>query len=130
MRLDLARYLRTRDTLLAALLAGGEAQDAAALFAQAQKVSGRDETLENLLDVLYSLLQDILHIETKENREPLRNSDRPESLMRLARWLGARGASRAVASLEEIERNLRRNIPSRLSVESFALSLAEASRIS
>ncbi|MBI2819239.1 MAG: AAA family ATPase [Acidobacteria bacterium] len=130
LRLDLERYFRTRDTLLAILVAGTEGRDYAALFSQSQTLTGREETLENLLDVLYSLFQDILHIETKVNGEPLRNTDRPESLMRLARWLGVREVRKAVASLEEMERNLRRNVPSRLSVEAFAVGLAKARRIS
>ena len=130
LRLDLERYVCTRDTLLAILETGSQGRDYAAFFSQSQNLTGREETLENLLDVLYSLLQDILHIETKENGEPLRNTDRPERLIQLARWLGARGVGNAAAFLEEMERNLRRNVPSRLSVEAFALSLAKARRIS
>jgi DNA polymerase III gamma/tau subunit len=122
--------VRVRDTLLAVLVAGSENRDYGALFSHSQKLTGREETLENLLAVLYSLFQDILHIETKENGEPLRNTDRPERLIGLARWLGTRGVSRAVTSLEEMERNLRRNLPSRLSIEAFALSLAKARRMS
>jgi len=130
MRLDLERYFRVRDGLLAILTAGMEEREFAGLFSQAQKLTGGEETLENLVEVLYSLLQDILHIEAKVNGEPLRNTDRPRMLMQLARWLGVRGVLKAVASLEEVERNLRRNIPSRLALEAFALSLAKARRMS
>ena len=130
LRLDLDRYVRIRDGLLALLEAGIEGRNFAALFAQAQKLSGREETLENLLDVLYSLFQDILHIETKANGEPLRNADRPKTLRQVARWLGARGAMQAMAALENLERNLRRNVPTRLSLEAFAISLAPFRRIS
>ena len=130
MRLDLERYVHVRDTLLAILVAGSEGRDYGALFSQSQKLTGSDETLENLLAVLYSLCQDILHIETKGNGEPLRNTDRPQRLVDLARWLGVRGVRATVASLEEMERNLRRNLPSRLSIEAFALSLAKARRMS
>jgi DNA polymerase III gamma/tau subunit len=93
-------------------------------------VAGKEETLENLLDVLYSFLQDILHIETKEHGAPLRNTDRPERLMSLARRLGVQEVRNAAAALQAMERNLRRNVPGRLSVEAFALGLAKTRRIS
>lgn len=130
LRLDLEHYRRVREALLAILQAGIERRDFAALFAQAQKISGREETLENLLDVLYSLFQDILHIETKADGEPLCNADRPKMLRQLARLLGARGVMQAMAALENLERNLRRNVPTRLSLEAFAVSLAPVRRMS
>jgi DNA polymerase-3 subunit delta' len=130
LRLDLERFLRLRESLLAILEAGVEGRNFASLFAQAQKITGREETLENLLEVLYSLLQDILHIETKANGEPLRNADRPRALQQVARLLGAQGAKRAMAALEPLERNLRRNIPSRLALEAFAIGLRPVRRMS
>ncbi|MBI3934693.1 MAG: AAA family ATPase [Acidobacteria bacterium] len=130
MRLDLERHLRARDALLAILAAGIEGREFAALFSQAQQLTGGKETLENLVDVLYSLFQDILHIEVNANGEPLRNTDRPKMLMKLTRWLGVRGVMKAMTALDEMERNLRRNVPSRLSVEAFAMSLAKVRRMS
>jgi DNA polymerase III subunit delta' len=130
MRMDLEGYLATRDALLKVLAAGVEASDFAALFAGAQKLTGGRESLENLIEVLYSLLQDILHIETKANGEPLRNTDKPRMLMQLARSLGIRGVTASTPALEEMERNLRRNVPARLSVEAFAIGLAKARRMS
>ena len=130
LRLDLEHYLRVRESLLTILAAGCERRNFAGLLAQAQKVTGGDESLENLIRVLYSLLQDILHIEAKPNGEPLRNADRPRMLQQLARWLGVRGVMKAMTSLESLEANLRRNIPGRLSLEAFALGLANDRRIS
>lgn len=130
LRLDLERYARVRDALLTLLQAGIEGRHFAALFARAQELSGKEETLENLLDVLYSLFQDILHIETKANGEPLRNADPPKTLRQVARLLGARGVMQAMAALENLERNLRRNVPTRLSLEAFAISLAPVRRMS
>ena len=129
-RLDLERYLRVRESLLAMLASGAEQRDFASLFAHAQKVTGRDETLENLLAVLYSVLQDILHIEAKADGEPLRNADRPRMLKQLARQLGVPGVIQATAALDRLERNLRRNVPTRLSLEAFAMGLAKVRRMS
>ena len=130
LRLDLERYFRMRDSLLQILAAGYEGHNVAGLFSQAQKLTGGDESLENLVRVLYSLLQDILHIEAKPNGEPLRNADRPRLLLQLSRWLGVRGVMKAAAALKSLETNLRRNIPGRLSLEAFALGLASDRRIS
>ena len=130
MRLDLDGYFRARESLLAILAAGIQGGDGAAIFSEAQKLTGGKETLENLLAVLYSLLQDILYIEAKPNGEPLRNADRPRLLMQLAQGLGVRGVINAMTALEPLERNLRRNVPSRLALEAFAMSLAKDRRIS
>jgi DNA polymerase-3 subunit delta' len=130
LRLELERFLRLRDSLLRLLRAGLERADFQTLFAEAQRLSGREETLENLLEVLYSLLQDILHIEAEANGEPLRNADRPEMLRQVARLLDVQGVMRAMRTLGELERSLRRNVPSRLALEAFALGLRPVQRIS
>lgn len=128
-RMDLERYLEVRDSLLALIQAGLEARNLSVLFAEAQKLAQAKEGLENLLEVLYSLLQDILHIETKANGEPLQNTDRPKMLLQVARRLGAGGVARATATLGTVEKNLRRNVPAQLSLEAFATSLAPLRRM-
>ena len=98
------------------------------VFQQAQKLSGKEESLENLVGILYILFQDILHIESKANGEPIRNTDRPKTLMQVAHSLGLEGLRQAAANLATIERNLRRNVPARLSLEALALDLAGSNR--
>ena len=124
LRLDRERYLAQRDALLALLAAGASSGNYTELLNQAQKLSGKEESLENLAGILYILFQDILHIESKANGEPLRNTDRPKTLMQVAHSLGLDGLRRAAANLATIERNLRRNVPARLSLEALALDLA------
>lgn len=128
LRLDRDRYLAQRDALLNLLAAGVSGGQFTELINHAQKLSGKEESLENLVEILYILFQDILHIESKANGEPLRNTDRPKTLMQVAHSLGLEGLRRAAANLEVIERNLRRNVPARLSLEAFALDLAGSSR--
>ncbi|MBI2818080.1 MAG: DNA polymerase III subunit [Acidobacteria bacterium] len=123
-RMDLEHYLSVRESLLALLHAGASRRDFAGLFRHTQNLSREKERLENLLRVLYSLLQDILHIETKANGEPLRNADRPKELLQIARILGPAGAAAATASLSSLERNLRRNVSMQIALEAFAVSLA------
>jgi DNA polymerase-3 subunit delta' len=128
LRLDLAHYLAVRESLLAILRAGIEARNFAALFAESQKLARAKEGLENLIEVLYSVLQDILHIEARADGEPLRNADRPEMLQEIARAFGVDKVAEAAAALGSLERNLRRNVPAQISLEAFAVSLGPVRR--
>ncbi|MGH9785435.1 MAG: DNA polymerase III subunit delta' C-terminal domain-containing protein, partial [Terriglobia bacterium] len=128
LRLDLAQYLTVRDSLLAMLRAGIEARNFGELFAESQKLARSKEGLENLIEVLYSLLQDILHLETRADGEPLRNADRPKMLHEIARTLGVDKVAEAAAALGSLERNLRRNVPAQISLEAFAVSLGPGRR--
>lgn len=129
-RMDLERYCRLRDALLSILKSGLERRNFAELFRQAQKMAREKEKLENLLDVLYSLFQDILHIEARANGKPLRNVDRARPLWEIARSIGPGGVMRAAAALDNLERNLRRNVPTQIALEAFAISLAPVRRMS
>jgi DNA polymerase III gamma/tau subunit len=122
--MDLQHYIELRDSLLAVMEAGLARRNFDEMFRQTQKLSRGKERLENLLEVLYSLLQDILHIETKAHGEPLRNADRPKALFRIAHSLGAGGVAAAVTALGNIERNLRRNVSMQIALEAFAVSLS------
>ncbi|MBI4465283.1 MAG: hypothetical protein HY647_11315 [Acidobacteria bacterium] len=126
LRMDVEHYLKIRDALLGILLAGVEKRNFGALFAEIQKLVAEKEGLENLLDILYSLLQDILHIEVKADGEPLWSVDRPKKLRQVAQALGVEGVLRAATKLNELERNLRRNVSKQLALEAFAVSLAPA----
>lgn len=128
LRLDLAQYLAVRDSLLALLRAGIEARNFGELFAESQKLARSKEGLENLIEVLYSLLQDILHLEARADGEPLRNADRPKTLQEIAHALGVDKVAEAAAALGSLERNLRRNVPTQISLEAFAVSLGPVRR--
>jgi DNA polymerase-3 subunit delta' len=124
LRLDREKYLSQREALLNLLAAGVSGDSFTELINQAQKLSGKEDSLENLVEILYILFQDILHIESKANGEPLRNTDRPKTLMQVAHALGLEGLRKAATNLATIERNLRRNVPARLSLEALALDLS------
>ena len=127
-RLDLEHYLAVRESLLAVLRTGVEGRNFAELFAESQKLGRAKEGLENLLEVLYSLLQDILHIGMKADGEPLRNADRPKALIEAARTLGVERVAQASAALRNMEKNLRRNVPAQISLEAFAIGLGPIRR--
>ena len=122
--MNLKHYLELRESLLSMLQAGLARRNFAELFRQTQALSRHKEKLEILLEVLYSLFQDILHLETKANGEPLRNADRPKALVEIAHSLGPGGVAAAVAALGTLERNLRRNVSMQIALEAFATGLA------
>jgi len=125
LRLDLEHYLQLRESLLALLQAAVGRRDWAEVFRQTQKLAREKEKLENLLEVLYSLLQDLLHLETRANGEPLRNADRQKQLLDLAGSLGRAGITTAASGLGSLERNLRRNVSMQIALEAFAARLWE-----
>jgi DNA polymerase III gamma/tau subunit len=121
--MDLERFLALRESLLAIVETGLRKRDFGELFRQTQKLSRQKEGLEKLLEVLYSLFQDILHVETKANGEPLRNVDRPKGLLDIARLLGPEGVAKYAPFLGSLERNLRRNVSMQIALEAFAVGL-------
>ena len=123
LRMDLERYIALRESLLAIMETGLRKKDFGELFRQTQKLSREKERLEKLLEVLYSLFQDILHVETKANGEPLRNVDRPKGLLQIARLLGPEGVATFAPVLGSLERNLRRNVSMQIALEAFAVGL-------
>ena len=123
LRMDLERFLALRESLLAIVETGLRKRDFGELFRQTQKLSRQKEGLEKLLEVLYSLFQDILHVETKANGEPLRNVDRPKGLLDIARLLGPEGVAKYAPFLGSLERNLRRNVSMQIALEAFAVGL-------
>lgn len=123
LRMDLDHYLSLRDRVLSILQSGLSKSDFGELFRETQKLSREKERLENLLDVLYSLFQDILHLEMNGDGESLRNADRPKALLQIARSVGVEGVATAVAALGKLERNLRRNVSMQIALEAFAVGL-------
>ncbi|MBI4458790.1 MAG: AAA family ATPase [Acidobacteria bacterium] len=130
VRLDPERYRQIQHSLLSILQAGVEGKNFGSLFAEARKLAGDKEGLENLLDVLYSLLQDVLHFEASPNGESFQNADRPKLFWQVARSLGVGGAMQAAALLNQVEKNLRRNVPTQISLEAFAIGLVPLRRMS
>ena len=129
-RIDLEHYCQLRDGLLTILRTGLERKNFAELFLLTQKLAGKKEKLEYLLDVLYSLFQDILHIEVRASKEPLRNVDRASVLSQMARSVGIGEVMRASQALRNLEANLRRNVPTQIALDAFAVSMVPAHRIS
>lgn len=123
LRMDLEQYIALRESLLAIIESGLRKKDFGELFRQTQKLARNKEKLEKLLEILYSLFQDILHVEAKANGEPIRNVDRPKGLIEISRLLGPEGVAIIAPVLGSLERNLRRNVSMQIALEAFAVGL-------
>src|SRR5215831_5319060 len=122
---DLAAYSAARDHALAILrsaLRGGEHSE---LFKITESyrpgAEGREKT-EALIRVLYSLLRDLVFIESGAP-ELIRNSDISAELQRLAESADFEWISVASDRLAEVERGMRRNLLRSLSLDAFAAAL-------
>jgi DNA polymerase III subunit delta' len=122
---DLAAYTVARDHALAILnsaLRGGEHSE---LFKITESyrpgAEGREKT-EALIRTLYSLLRDLVFIESGAP-ELIRNSDISAELQRLSESADFAWISLASDRLAEVERGMRRNLLRSLSLDAFAAAL-------
>jgi DNA polymerase-3 subunit delta' len=122
---DVAGYIVARDHALAILnsaLRGGEHSE---LFKVTESyrpgAEGREKT-EQLIHTLYSLLRDLVFIESGAP-ELIRNTDIASELKRLAESADFDWITAASDRLAEVERGMRRNLLRSLSLDAFAAAL-------
>jgi DNA polymerase-3 subunit delta' len=125
---DLAAYTAARDgalTILNSALRGGEHSE---LFKITESyragAEGREKT-EQLIRTLYSLLRDLLLIDSGAP-ELIRNTDISGELKRLAEEGDFAWITAASDRLAEVERGMRRNLLRSLSLDAFAAALEKA----
>jgi len=122
---DLAAYTSARDHAVAILnsaLRGGEHSE---LFKITESyrpgAEGREKT-EQLIRTLYSLLRDLVFIDSGAP-ELIRNTDIASELKRLAESADFAWITAASDRLAEVERGMRRNLLRSLSLDAFAAAL-------
>jgi len=122
---DLAAYTTARDHALAIMnsaLRGGEHSE---LFKVTESyrpgAEGREKT-EHLIRTLYSLLRDLMFINSGSS-ELIRNTDIASELNRLAESADFDWITAASDRLSEVERGMRRNLLRSLSLDAFAAAL-------
>jgi DNA polymerase III subunit delta' len=125
---DLATYTAARDHALAILnsaLRGGEHSE---LFKVTESyrpgAEGREKT-EQLIGTLYSLLRDLMFINSG-SKELIRNTDIASELARLAESADFDWITAASEQLAEVQRGMRRNLLRSLSLDAFAAALEKA----
>ncbi|HEV2732760.1 MAG TPA: DNA polymerase III subunit delta' [Terriglobales bacterium] len=121
---DLAAYTASRAQALT-ILNSARAGDHSELFKLTETfragAEGR-EKMENLLRTLYSLLQDVMFLNSGVP-ELVRNTDIRAELKKLAESTDFAWITRATDGLAEVERGMRRNLLRSLSLDAFATAL-------
>jgi DNA polymerase-3 subunit delta' len=120
---DLAAYTAARQHALTILNSALRAADHSELFKVTETyragAEGR-EKIERLLRTLYSLLQDLLFINSG-TPESVHNTDIEGELRRLAEAASFDWITSAADGLAEVERGMRRNLLRSLSLDAFAI---------
>ena len=93
------------------------------LMARTEALARGDDNLEVVVGVLYSLLEDLLHL--RAGRPALRNVELEAILRPLAARLDWTWVSGAATRLDNLQRNLRRNLNRQLALEALAAVLTK-----
>ncbi|MCU1339425.1 MAG: polymerase delta prime subunit [Bryobacterales bacterium] len=121
--IDLEAYDRRRTAMLALLnVAGGLASFDSWLKHADSVAARRTEKLESYLEVLYSLLEDVMLLR-HAYRKALRNNDVRRDLEALAGRVDFEWLRRAIARVDELVELGRRNIQKSIAFDAFAASL-------
>jgi len=125
---DLAAYTAARQHALTILSTTLRGADHTELFKVTETyragVEGRGKT-ESLLRTLYSLLQDLMFLNSR-TPEFVRNTDIEGELKKLSESADFGWIAQAADRLAEVERGMRRNLLRSLSLDAFAAALEKA----
>jgi len=126
---DLKTYTTARSQALVLLNSALRGSDHTELFKMTESfrpgAEGR-EKIDNLLRTLYSLLEDLMFLESNTPRL-VRNTDIQGELKKLAESADFAWINRAAQGLGEVERGMRRNLLRSLSLDAFATALERTS---
>jgi len=125
LAVDLEESARLRRSLLHLLeqAVAGERYDE--IFAvTAQLAKQEKESFENVLDLLYSLLTDLLELSQGSNSSLPRNPDLHRDVQILSQKVSLHWVVRATQGLDHLESRLRRNVGRQLGLDALLSSLA------
>lgn len=127
LEIDLEASQHTRREALRLVEQAVAARSPAGVLAQAaQLAKDEKDEFEKLLEVFYSLFNDLLELSHSTENCVLRNPDLSRELQSLSKQVDAEWVARAVYQLDEFHRRLRRNINRQLGLDSLAVSLMES----
>jgi len=125
MDLDLETAVKLRRDCLTVLELSLDLRGVSNLFASTSALAKSQEvTFENVLEVFYSLLTDLLDLSCSPSQKVLRNPSLRKELETLSRKVDARWVSKAVGGFDGLHARLRRNINRSLGLDAVAISLA------
>src|SRR5215469_6871063 len=124
LSIDVPESQRLRRTALGLLEKAVAGQKYGEIFAAtAQLAKQEKESFENLLDVFYSLLTDLLEISQNSKSSRPRNPDLRRELESLGKKISVEWILRATQGLDRLEGRLRRNIGRQLGLDALLVSL-------
>ncbi len=127
LAMDVAETAGLRKTALQVLTAIIDGRSSADLFNEtARLVKGQKSPFETVLEVFYSLLNDLLELSAGFASQGVRNPALGKELVKLSRQVDSAWIVSAVDALDELGGRLRRNVNKQLGLDAIALSLSEA----
>jgi DNA polymerase-3 subunit delta' len=127
--LDLQATAKLHRDALAILERSVELRGASELFAATAALAKSQEVaFENVLEVFYSLLTDLLDLSSSSTKKVLRNPALRRELETLSKRIDAAWISKAVDGFDLLHSRTRRNINRSLGLDAVAISLARPSK--
>jgi DNA polymerase-3 subunit delta' len=124
LSLDLVESARLRKSLLRLLEQAVAGEKYGEVFAATAQLSKQEkETFENVLDLFYSLLTDLLEISQGPEGSLLRNPDLTRELEMLGKKVDFDWVLKATQGLDKLQSRLRRNIGRQLGLDALVTSL-------
>jgi DNA polymerase-3 subunit delta' len=125
MDLDLEAATKLRRDCLTVLERSLELRGVSNLFASTSALAKSQEVaFENVLEVFYSLLTDLLDLSCSPSEKVLRNPSLRKDLEALSKKVDVRWVSKAVEGFDALHSRLRRNVNRSLGLDAVAISLA------
>ena len=121
--LDLDAYDKRRAAMISLLQTAAGVQSVGA-WAKVSESLGRTDKLENHLNVLYTLLEDVLYLQN--GRDDIRNVDVRKDLERIAADASFEWVRLAVRKVDELVEFLRRNIQKSIALDALVAELRGA----
>ncbi len=125
MEFDLEAAVKLRRDCLTVLERSLELRGVSNLFASTSALAKNQEVaFENVLEVFYSLLTDLLDLSCSPSPKVLRNPNLRKELETLGKKVDIKWISKAVEGFDALHARLRRNINRSLGMDAVAISLA------
>jgi DNA polymerase III subunit delta' len=129
MDLDLDAVAKLHRDALAILERSVELRGVSDLFAATAALAKNQEiAFENILEVFYSLLTDLLDLSSSSSKKVLRNPALRRELETLSRKVDVAWINKAVEGFDVLHARMRRNINRSLGLDAVAISLTRPSR--
>lgn len=124
LALDLEESSRLRKSVLRLIEQGVTGEKFAGIFAAtAQLAKQEKESFENILELFYSLLTDLLEFSQGPKSSLPRNPDLQREIEVLSKKIDLEWVLRATRDLDSLESRLRRNIGRQLGLDAYVTSL-------